>query len=250
MWHVYLFPWFVLFWIIFNIVNIIHVIRPYGLRHTQTIAPILSSVDFFLEALVIGMTTTCAARHQSSLQALKIPIVIVEEAAEILESHIIVALTPHCEHLILIGDHQQLKPSTANYRIETKFKLGVSLFERMILNNIQCHTLNIQHRMRPEIANLIRPAIYPVLEDGDSVQERDHVKGIEHNLFFIDHNEEEQVCKDNSKKNVHEATFLMQLAKHLILNGYKPDQIVVLAAYLGQMFELQRHRRNYRWVKE
>ncbi|CAH1102677.1 unnamed protein product [Psylliodes chrysocephalus] len=197
------------------------------------------------EALVIGMTTTCAARHQSSLQALKIPIVIVEEAAEILESHIIVALTPHCEHLILIGDHQQLKPSTANYKIETKFKLGVSLFERMILNNIQCHTLNIQHRMRPEIANLIRPAIYPVLEDGDSVQERDHVKGIEHNLFFIDHNEEEQVCKDNSKKNVHEATFLMQLAKHLILNGYKPDQIVVLAAYLGQMFELQRHRRNY-----
>jgi len=29
--------------------------------------------------------------------------VIVEEAAEVLESHIIVSLTRHCEHLILIG---------------------------------------------------------------------------------------------------------------------------------------------------
>lgn len=188
------------------------------------------------------MTTTCAAKHQSSLQALKIPIVIVEEAAEILESHIIAALTTHCEHLILIGDHQQLKPSTANYKIETKFKLGVSLFERMVLNNIPCHTLNIQHRMKPEIANLIRPAIYPALKDGNSVLRRDPVRGIERDLFFIDHNEEEKLCNDNSKKNVHEAKFLMTLAKHLILNGYKPDQIVVLAAYLGQMFEMERQK--------
>jgi hypothetical protein len=29
--------------------------------------------------------------------------VIVEEAAEVMESHIVVSLTHHCEHLILIG---------------------------------------------------------------------------------------------------------------------------------------------------
>lgn len=64
------------------------------------------------------MTTTGAARLQTSLQALKCQIVIVEEAAEVLESHIVTSLTSHCAHLILIGDHQQLRPSTANYFVE------------------------------------------------------------------------------------------------------------------------------------
>ena len=31
-------------------------------------------------------------------------LVIVEEAAEIMEAHIIASLTEHCEHLILIGN--------------------------------------------------------------------------------------------------------------------------------------------------
>lgn len=42
---------------------------------------------------VIGMTTTGAARLQTSLQKLKCPIVVVEEAAEILESHVVASLT-------------------------------------------------------------------------------------------------------------------------------------------------------------
>lgn len=65
------------------------------------------------------MTTTGAARLQVTLQALKCRIVIVEEAAEVLESHIITSLTSHCAQLILIGDHQQLRPSTADYFMET-----------------------------------------------------------------------------------------------------------------------------------
>lgn len=77
---------------------------------------------------VVGMTTTGAARLRSSLQSLKSPIVIVEEAAEVLEAHIVTALTKYCKHLILIGDHQQLKPSTANYKIEKKYLLGKYIF--------------------------------------------------------------------------------------------------------------------------
>ncbi|KAG5867398.1 hypothetical protein JTB14_025229 [Gonioctena quinquepunctata] len=195
--------------------------------------------------LVVGMTTTGAARLQASLKTLKSPIVIVEEAAEVLEAHIISSLTSHCKHLILIGDHQQLKPSTANFKIETKFRLGISLFERMVINKIQCHTLNIQHRMRPEISGLIRPTIYPVLEDHESVLNRPQILGIENCVYFLDHKEQEQLCKDNSKKNIHEAKFLIQLARHLILNGYKPENITILAAYLGQMFEMQREKKVY-----
>uniref|UniRef100_A0A6P7FVC7 NFX1-type zinc finger-containing protein 1-like n=1 Tax=Diabrotica virgifera virgifera TaxID=50390 RepID=A0A6P7FVC7_DIAVI len=210
----------------------------------------IEDTNVMKEALVVGMTTTGAARLNTSLKALKSPIVIVEEAAEVLESHIITALTSHCQHLILIGDHQQLKPSTASYHIETRYKLNISLFQRMVDNNVECHTLNIQHRMRPEIANLIRPTIYPVLHDHESVLDRPNILGIEHTLFFIDHEHKEAVCNDNSKKNVHESTFLMQLAKHLVLNGYKAENIIILAAYLGQMFEMQRERRIHRNLLE
>jgi hypothetical protein len=34
----------------------------------------------------------------------------VEEAAEILEAHVVMVLSPYTEHLVLIGDHQQLRP--------------------------------------------------------------------------------------------------------------------------------------------
>ena len=36
-------------------------------------------------------------------------IVIVEEAAEVLEAHTLATLSKACQHLILIGDHQQVK---------------------------------------------------------------------------------------------------------------------------------------------
>lgn len=210
----------------------------------------IQDTQIMKEALVVGMTTTAAARLKTSLQALKSPIVIVEEAAEVLEAHITCSLTNCCKHLILIGDHQQLKPSTANFTIETKYLLGISLFERMINNNVQCHTLNIQHRMRPEIADLIRPAIYPVLKDHESVLNRAPILGIENCVYFIDHQEPEQLCNDSSKKNVHEARFFIKLAKHLVLNGYEPENITILAAYLGQMFEMHREKKLYSLLKD
>ncbi|XP_008190958.1 NFX1-type zinc finger-containing protein 1 isoform X1 [Tribolium castaneum] len=195
--------------------------------------------------LVVGMTTTGAARLRSSLQTLKSPIVIVEEAAEILEAHIVSSLTKHCKHLILIGDHQQLKPSTASYNIEKFYNLGISLFERMVVNRIQLNTLNVQHRMRPEIASLVSPTIYPTLQDHPSVNDRPDIKGVDNCLFFIDHKHPEANCEGKSKKNYHEVDFLIYFARHLILNGYEPGNITILAAYLGQMFELQKERRKH-----
>ncbi|CAG9814748.1 unnamed protein product, partial [Phaedon cochleariae] len=204
----------------------------------------MEDVKLMRDSLVIGMTTTSAARLRSTLNALKSPIVIVEEAAEVLEAHLIGALTVHCQQLILIGDHQQLRPTTADYKVETHYQMGVSLFERLVRNDVQCHTLNVQHRMRSEICSLIRPAIYAKLEDHESVLGRENIKGMNKNLFFLTHSNKEESCGDSTKKNLHEAKLLINLAKHLILNGYKPNQITILAAYLGQMFEMQRERKK------
>ena len=48
------------------------------------------------DARVIGMTTTCAARYRQILQRISPKIVLVEEAAEVLEAHIITSLTKGC----------------------------------------------------------------------------------------------------------------------------------------------------------
>jgi len=71
-------------------------------------------------------------------------IVIVEEAAAIFEAHIITALSTKCEHLILIGDHVQLRPNPSVYRLAKKYHFDVSLFERFVKNNFPNVRLNIQ----------------------------------------------------------------------------------------------------------
>ena len=57
------------------------------------------------------MTTTGAAIKQQLLSKLEAPVVIVEEAAEILESNLLAVLNPHVKHMVLIGDHKQLRPN-------------------------------------------------------------------------------------------------------------------------------------------
>ena len=75
-----------------------------------------------------------AAKFRNLLQRIQPRITVVEEAAEVLESHIVTSLTPGCQHLILIGDHQQLRPNPTVYKLAKDYSLDVSLFERMVKN--------------------------------------------------------------------------------------------------------------------
>lgn len=128
------------------------------------------------DAQVVGMTTTGAAKYRQILQKVEPRIVIVEEAAEVLEAHTIATLSKACQHLILIGDHQQLRPSANVYDLAKNFNLEVSLFERLVKVNIPFVRLNYQHRMRPEIARLLTPHIYQDLENHPSVLKYENIK--------------------------------------------------------------------------
>ena len=190
-------------------------------------------------ARVIGMTTTGAGKHRRILQRIHPRIVLVEEAAEVLEGHIITSLTKECEHLILIGDHQQLRPTPAVYELAKKYKLDVSLFERMVNVGIQCERLSKQHRMRPEIAALMKH-IYDDLENHESVENYEDIKGVKKNMFFIDHLYLETSCdQSHSHVNEHEARFLVALCRYLIQQGYQTHQITLLTTYMGQMFAIR-----------
>ncbi|XP_064247770.1 NFX1-type zinc finger-containing protein 1 [Passer domesticus] len=192
-------------------------------------------------ARIVGMTTTGAAKYRRILQYIEPRIVIVEEAAEVLEAHTITTLSSECQHLILIGDHQQLQPSANVYDLAKNFNLEVSLFERLIKVDFPFVCLKYQHRMRPEIAQLISPHIYQKLENHPSVLEYENIKGVSTNIFFVEHEvPEQEIQEGKSHQNPHEARFVVELCKYFLCQGYEPSQITILTTYTGQLFCLRK----------
>jgi hypothetical protein len=55
---------------------------------------------------IIACTTTAAAMYREEINAAAPDVVIVEEACEILESHVITALSENTKQIIMIGDHK------------------------------------------------------------------------------------------------------------------------------------------------
>jgi hypothetical protein len=55
---------------------------------------------------VIGCTTTAAAKYTQTIQDAAPDVILVEEAGEILECHVVTALGEAAKQLILIGDHK------------------------------------------------------------------------------------------------------------------------------------------------
>ena len=215
-------------------------------------------------AAVIGMTTNGAAKYSVMLRELGPEVIIVEEAAEVLEASIVASFTTKTKHVILIGDHKQLRPQVQEHNIATHYGLEVSLFERLVRLGLPHVTLTTQRRMHPEISSLITPAIYERLENAPSVSEYPLVAGVRDRVFFISHTEPEDgqatawgasvdqtgagvkrmegvlQGAEMSKTNTHEAKFLLRLLQYLILNGYQPEQLVVLTMYKGQLNLLRR----------
>uniref|UniRef100_A0AC34FF88 NFX1-type zinc finger-containing protein 1 n=1 Tax=Panagrolaimus sp. ES5 TaxID=591445 RepID=A0AC34FF88_9BILA len=191
-------------------------------------------------AKVIGMTTTGAAKYQSYLEELRPAIVIAEEAAEVLEAHIFTSLTSSCQHLILIGDHQQLRPNIADYKL-IDYHFDVSLFEKLVQSGCSHRMLSTQHRMRPEISSMMQKHFYEDLLNSEIVLSRPHVKGLQKDVVYIQHEYPESYSEeDESRKNVYEINYSLSLAKYFLQQDYKPKQITILCTYSDQRFHLRR----------
>ncbi|KAG0010219.1 hypothetical protein BGZ82_003553, partial [Podila clonocystis] len=185
-------------------------------------------------------------------QKLAPKIIICEEAGEVLESHILSALSSSTQHLILIGDHKQLRPQIETYNLSSdspigkKYNLDKSLFERLVTsvkNPLPMSILTTQRRMRPCISNLIRRPLYPDLLDGGDVHNYPPVCGMGEDLFFMHHDHPED-AKDMYGMQSYSSTFEVNMAKalatYLIKNGYdRPGDIAILTPYLGQLSKLR-----------
>lgn len=208
------------------------------------------------KADVIGMTTTGAAKYHHLLDDLHPKIAIFEEAAEVLEAHLVTSIASSIQQVILIGDHKQLRPKPTCYDLEKKYNLGISLFERLVdpkgdgseleKDGFPFVTLEVQHRMRPEISKLVHPSIYKRLIDDESVKHYGHVKGVSKDLFFICHTspEEDRVGDSKSHVNKFEANYAVQLCHYLLKQGYSPHEVTILTMYRGQLLELKKRMKR------
>lgn len=77
-------------------------LRRIGLKFSENDRAIIRSKR------IIACTTTGAAKYRDDIAAAKPGILVVEEAGEILESHVLTALSADVEQIILIGDHKSV----------------------------------------------------------------------------------------------------------------------------------------------
>jgi hypothetical protein len=84
-----------------------------------------------------------------------------------------------------------LRPKVNNYTLTVEkgegYDLNRSLFERLVLKGYPHKTLQMQHRMRPEISSLVRELTYKDLTDAPKTQNRPDLRGVRDNLVFINH---------------------------------------------------------------
>ncbi|KAI9097309.1 hypothetical protein DFS34DRAFT_685944 [Phlyctochytrium arcticum] len=202
---------------------------------------------------VIGVTTTGLATNSTLLRSLAAKVLICEEAAEVLEAHVLTALLPSVEHAILIGDHMQLRPTVANYSLSAEsrqgalYRLDESLFERLAKpkseggGGMPVAQLDTQRRMFPSISELVRSTLYPKLKDYPSTAEYPPVVGMSKRLFWLDHKVFEDAIggddpTNTSKTNQWEAGMVVSLVRHILRQGvYQKKRVAVLTPYLGQL---------------
>ncbi|KAG8778184.1 hypothetical protein FRC16_003941, partial [Serendipita sp. 398] len=225
--------------------------RAYEECKDQAKLRILAKVD------IIGCTTTGAAKLTALLSGTRPSVLLVEEAGQVLEAHILGSLVQSIEHVIMIGDPLQLRPTINNYSLSMDHKVGKKIYkfdqstmERLDEAGMGMSQLNVQRRMRPEIASIARSTLYPLLEDNAKVTGYPAVRGLARNIFFFHHTHAEGGADEESmsKYNTFEITMTKTLVLHLLRQGSysKRGSIVVLCMYLGQLAKLRDELRKSR----
>ena len=100
-----------------------------------------NDAEILKQKQIIGATITGAAINQELLREIEPDIVIVEEAAEVLEPQLLASICSTTKYLLLIGDHQQLRPQVDAYHLRKEHHFDISMMERLIRNHLPYKTL-------------------------------------------------------------------------------------------------------------
>uniref|UniRef100_A0A0G4HTL5 DNA2/NAM7 helicase-like C-terminal domain-containing protein n=1 Tax=Chromera velia CCMP2878 TaxID=1169474 RepID=A0A0G4HTL5_9ALVE len=190
---------------------------------------------------VLGMTITGASSSRELIRAWAPDIIILEEAGEVLEPHVLALLAPTVRQVVLVGDHQQLPPPLESMLLKTEKKFGVSLMERLIKGGYGYAKLRVQSRMAPRISQHLLD-IYPDLENNiEVVGALTDTQALVAPIFFWDTKGKfPETTGERGFSNLKEAECTVRLVSFLIREGEDPSDVVVLAPYKGQVATLRR----------
>ncbi|ORY29551.1 SEN1 N terminal-domain-containing protein [Naematelia encephala] len=198
------------------------------------------------EADVICATLSGAG--QETLSPYTFETVIIDEAAQAIEMSCLIPLKYGCKRCIMVGDPNQLPPTTFSSEAE-RFQYNQSLFVRIAKQNpANMQLLSIQYRMHPDISELPSKVFYNgQLKDGPDMAKKTaavwhsrHIFG-PYRFFNVTGHE---VKAGTSTKNPDEALVAVELYRRLEADfGTKINlalRIGVISMYKEQLFELKR----------
>ncbi|KAJ3048283.1 hypothetical protein HK097_010706, partial [Rhizophlyctis rosea] len=212
--------------------------RLQSLRSKYVALESMAKLKVLQKAKVVAATSTGAATNLDLLQALRPTVLLVEEAAELLEPHLLAALSPSLQQLIMIGDHFQLRPPVECYALRKNNSFDVSMFERLMNNGMPCVRLRKQARMRDEFLPMLRP-IYPdIVTNHELVKKNVAATCIGTSAYFWTHTSKEVTGR--SPSNPDEAQMIAFCIEWMIANGIAESRITVIAMYSGQVALIRR----------
>ncbi|NXV82115.1 ZGRF1 protein, partial [Atlantisia rogersi] len=188
---------------------------------------------------VVG--ATCAACPFPCLNALKFPVVMLDECSQMTEPASLLPISRfQCEKLVLVGDPRQLPPTIQGSESVHDKGLEQTLFDRLCLMGHKPVHLRTQYRCHPAISAIANELFYEgKLIDGVSKEDRSPLLDWLPTLCFYSVNGVEQTERDNSFYNMAEAHFTVKLIQSLIASGIEGSAIGVITLYKAQMCKVQ-----------
>ncbi|NXA61551.1 ZGRF1 protein, partial [Mohoua ochrocephala] len=188
---------------------------------------------------VVG--ATCAACPFPCLNALRFPVVMLDECSQMTEPASLLPVARfQCEKLVLVGDPKQLPPTIQGSESVHEQGLEQTLFDRLCLMGHNPILLRTQYRCHPALSAIANELFYEGnLIDGISQEDRTPLLEWLPTLCFYSVHGMEQIERDNSFYNMAEAHFTVKLIQSLIASGIEGAAIGVITLYKSQMYKIQ-----------
>jgi hypothetical protein len=208
--------------------------------------------DYVLSIADVIVCTLSLAGEQKLYSVTSPNIIFVDEAAKAAEPDLWPAFTHYNPRAyILVGDHKQLHPTVMSKAVENGFapQLSISPFERFQANGLPSVMFEEQHRMHPEISQLVSKVFYGgKLRDAPNVLDEKVISTRirEYNteifsctstLMFINIHQGKriQAGPNRSSMNFSNMAFVINLVTDLLRRRIaEPKDILILVPYESQ----------------
>ena len=206
-----------------------------------------SRVSVLEEANVVCATLDGSGSELLSLVKSGFHSVIIDEAAQAVESANMVPLQYNCKRCVLVGDPKQL-PATVISEMAQLYSYEKSLFERFQSAGVPAHLLSVQYRMHPKIAEFPSHHFYDSqLKSSNSVHDYHRTfyrfRWFQPLVFFdLVGSKETRVKGSYSLCNILEAKFVVRLAQKLLYSGapdIKAKHVSIVTPYAQQLREIR-----------